>query len=178
MSFAAALALRASLACSSRGSRRGAHGAIWYFASAAHAAPPAQAAAQPMVDAAEVAGAWQMIDSLEGNGISAGDLKKLKERGLHTVEAVAYATRKELVDIKGISDQKVEKLLTAAQKMVNMGFSTATEIHHARQDICQLTTGCKDLDELLHVGLDHAVPVQRDSVRANAVRGEVRGEGR
>jgi len=123
-------------------------------ARAAHAAPPAQAAAQPMVDAAEVAGAWQMIDSLEGNGISAGDLKKLKERGLHTVEAVAYATRKELVDIKGISDQKVEKLLTAAQKMVNMGFSTATEIHHARQDICQLTTGCKDLDELLHGGIE------------------------
>ena len=123
-------------------------------ARAAHAASPAQAAAQPMVDAAEVAGAWQMIDSLEGNGISAGDLKKLKERGLHTVEAVAYATRKELVDIKGISDQKVEKLLTAAQKMVNMGFSTATEIHHARQDICQLTTGCKDLDELLHGGIE------------------------
>ena len=87
--------------------------------------------------AAEAQGSWQAIDSLEGGGISNGDLKKLKEKGLHTVEAVAYATKKELADIKGISDQKVEKLLAAAGKMVHMGFSTASEMHLQRQDICQ-----------------------------------------
>ena len=64
-------------------------------ARAAHGAPPAQAAAQPMVDAAEVAGAWQMIDSLEGNGISAGDLKKLKERGPDTFEDVLHVLEAE-----------------------------------------------------------------------------------
>jgi len=97
---------------------------------------------------------WQMLDQLEGGGISAADLKKLRDRGFHTVEAVAYATKKELGEIKGISDQKVEKLHQAAHKMVPMGFSTATEVHQTRQDICTLTTGCADLDSLLKGGIE------------------------
>ena len=107
-----------------------------------------------MVGAGEAGGAWQPIESLEGGGISTGDIKKLKEKGMHTAEAVAYATKRELVAIKGISDQKVEKLQAAASKMVDMGFKTATEVHQGRQETVQLTTGCKDLDALLHGGIE------------------------
>ena len=46
--------------------------------------------------------------------MSASDIKKLKESGLHTVEAVAYSTKKVLCDIKGISEAKADKLLDAA----------------------------------------------------------------
>ena len=99
-------------------------------------------------------GAWQMLDALEGNGVNNNDLKKLKERGYHTVEAIAHATRKELGEIKGLSDQKVDKLITSAYKMVDMGFSTATEVHQQRQDICTLTTGSKDVDDLLRGGIE------------------------
>ncbi|EOD12221.1 Rad51 DNA recombinase [Emiliania huxleyi CCMP1516] len=88
-------------------------------------------------------GAWQQLEQLEGSGINAADLKKLKEKGFHTVEAVAHATRKELGEIKGISDQKVDKLLAAAHKMVDMGFSSATEIYQQRQETLHLTTGSK-----------------------------------
>lgn len=98
--------------------------------------------------------AWQPVESLEGGGVSTADLKKLKERGFHTVESIAYATKKELTEIKGISDQKVEKLHLAAHKVVRMGFSTATELHLQRQEICTLTTGCKELDELLKGGIE------------------------
>lgn len=102
----------------------------------------------------QVAGGWQMLDTLEGGGITSADLKKLKERGFHTVESVAHATRKELAEIKGISDQKVEKLLASAHKMVDMGFSSASEIHQQRQEILHLTTGSKDLDDLLRGGIE------------------------
>ena len=34
------------------------------------------------------------IARLEGNGITAGDVKKLTDAGYHTVESVAYAPRK------------------------------------------------------------------------------------
>ena len=98
--------------------------------------------------------AWQPVESLEGGGVSTADLKKLKERGFHTVESIAYATKKELTEIKGISDQKVEKLHLAAHKVVRMGFSTATELHLQRQEICTLPTGCKELDELLKGGIE------------------------
>ena len=43
-------------------------------------------------------------------GIAAADIKKLKEGGLHTIEAVAYASKRELCDIKGISEAKVAKI--------------------------------------------------------------------
>ena len=107
-----------------------------------------------MVGAGEGAAAWQPIESLEGGGVSSSDIKKLKEKGMHTAEAVAYATKRELVAIKGISDQKVEKLQAAAAKMVDMGFKTATEVHQGRQETVQLSTGSKDLDELLHGGIE------------------------
>ena len=38
--------------------------------------------------------------------------------------------------------------------MVQMGFSTATEIHQQRQDICTLTTGSSELDGLLKGGIE------------------------
>jgi len=106
------------------------------------------------VEEAPAEGGWQLVETLEGGGISTADLKKLKEKGFHTVEAVAYATKKELQEIKGISDMKVDKLHQAAHKMVQMGFSTATEIHQQRQDICHLTTGSSELDGLLKGGIE------------------------
>ena len=96
----------------------------------------------------------QQIDRLEGGSISANDIKKLKEHGMHTVEAVAHATKKDLCEIKGISEQKVQKLQEAAFKMCQMGFTTATEVHQSRQDMCFLTTGSKELDGLLGGGME------------------------
>lgn len=44
-------------------------------------------------------------------GISGSDIKKLEEAGFHTIEAVAYAPKKELLNIKGISEAKADKIL-------------------------------------------------------------------
>lgn len=49
----------------------------------------------------------------QGGGITPGDITKLKDAGLHTVEAVAYTPRKSLMAIKGISEQKADKLAEA-----------------------------------------------------------------
>jgi hypothetical protein len=48
---------------------------------------------------------------LQSQGISAADIKKLKDAGYHTVEAVAFAPKKELLAIKGISEVKADKFL-------------------------------------------------------------------
>ena len=45
------------------------------------------------------------------NGLSAADIKKLTDNGIHTVESLAHAPRKELLQIKGISEPKCDKLL-------------------------------------------------------------------
>uniref|UniRef100_A0A2K5M3J7 RAD51 recombinase n=1 Tax=Cercocebus atys TaxID=9531 RepID=A0A2K5M3J7_CERAT len=96
----------------------------------------------------------QPISRLEQCGINANDVKKLEEAGFHTVEAVAYAPKKELINIKGISEAKADKILAEAAKLVPMGFTTATEFHQRRSEIIQITTGSKELDKLLQLPID------------------------
>lgn len=43
-------------------------------------------------------------------GIGTADLKKLQEAGFCTVESIAFAPRKSLLAVKGISDAKADKL--------------------------------------------------------------------
>ncbi|XP_076165228.1 DNA repair protein RAD51 homolog A [Ptiloglossa arizonensis] len=96
----------------------------------------------------------KLIKTLERNGITAGDIKKLEEAGYYTVEAVAYAPKKHLIAIKGISEAKADKILQEASKLVVMGFKSATEIHQTRSHIVFVTTGSSELDRLLGGGIE------------------------
>lgn len=49
----------------------------------------------------------------KASGIAALDVKKLKDFGHCTVESVAYSPRKDLLQIKGISEAKVDKIIEA-----------------------------------------------------------------
>jgi len=102
----------------------------------------------------EEMGGPQLLCKLEGNGISVNDLNKLRENGFHTVESVAFAVKKQLIAIKGISEAKADKIQKEAEKLVQMGFVTATEVQQNRVEILQLTTGSKDLDSLLQGGVE------------------------
>ena len=41
-------------------------------------------------------------------------MKKLEDAGFYTVESVAYAPKKNLLDIKGISDAKADKIIVSS----------------------------------------------------------------
>ncbi|KAL3984692.1 DNA repair protein RAD51 [Acanthocheilonema viteae] len=97
---------------------------------------------------------YTTIDKLEQFGISVADIRKLKEAGFCTFEAIAYAPRKELYAIKGISEQKAEKIFIEAAKLVPMGFTTASEVHVKRSEIIQISTGSRELDRLLGGGVE------------------------
>jgi DNA repair protein RAD51 len=58
-----------------------------------------------------------LIQKLQEAGINAQDIKKLADAGLYTVESVAYTPKKNLMAIKGISEQKAEKILTEGQSL-------------------------------------------------------------
>ena len=94
------------------------------------------------------------IASLEQHGIGSSDVKKLQEAGFNTVESVVYAPKKALVDIKGISEAKADKIIAEGQKLIPTGFTTATEMHLRRSQIIQITTGSKELDKLLKGGVE------------------------
>lgn len=55
------------------------------------------------------------------HGITATDTKKLLEAGYHTVESVAYSTRKALMSVKGITEAKADKLLAAGAQPARSG---------------------------------------------------------
>lgn len=94
------------------------------------------------------------IGKLEQHGISGSDIRKLEEHGYHSVESLAYATKKQLIAVKGISETKADKIAIEAAKLVPMGFTTATEFHQRRSEIIQITTGSKELDKLLQGGFE------------------------
>eukprot|EP00168_Porphyra_purpurea_P008894 TRINITY_DN2152_c0_g1_i4.p1 TRINITY_DN2152_c0_g1~~TRINITY_DN2152_c0_g1_i4.p1 ORF type:complete len:275 (+),score=87.36 TRINITY_DN2152_c0_g1_i4:26-826(+) len=94
------------------------------------------------------------VTELEQHNISATDVKKLTEGGFSTVESVAYALKKTLMNVKGISEAKAEKLQLEAKKLVNMGFTTAATQHEHRSELVRLSTGSRDLDELLGGGIE------------------------
>ena len=89
------------------------------------------------------------VNRLEEMGIPAADIKKLAENGYHTVESVAYTTSRALRAIKGITDNKIEKLFVAARQIVPTGFTTATCVELKRRDVVMISTGSTQLDSIL-----------------------------
>ena len=51
------------------------------------------------------------IDKLQDHGVNVADINKLKGAGICTVKGLLMVTKKEVLNIKGISDQKLEKML-------------------------------------------------------------------
>jgi DNA repair protein RAD51 len=94
------------------------------------------------------------IEELESAGISAVDVRKLKESGFHTVQAVAYAPMKALLAVKGVSEAKAEKIMDKAATLVPMNFVTGSEIAQQRQNLVHITTGSGELDKLLDGGFE------------------------
>ncbi|KIL70899.1 hypothetical protein M378DRAFT_58155, partial [Amanita muscaria Koide BX008] len=103
---------------------------------------PSQAPQNSQVEGEEhQSSAPLLVTKLQEAGIQAHDIKKLTEAGFHTVESIAFTPKKNLVAIKGISDQKADKILTEAQKIVPLGFQSATEVHARRSELVHITTG-------------------------------------
>lgn len=64
------------------------------------------------------------------------------------------ATKKELTNIKGINEGKIDKILEAAKKLENHGFMTGNQIAQKRKNVVRITTGSTVLDELLGGGIE------------------------
>ena len=107
-----------------------------------------------MGDAEEVDLTSTSIDRLQEYNINAADINKLKSAGICTCKGLLMVTRKELLSIKGISDQKIDKMLEAANKIESLGFSKATDILTKRNNIRRITTGSSNLDKLLEGGIE------------------------
>lgn len=70
------------------------------------------------------------------------DIIKLKSAGMATVMSILMSTKKELLNVKGITEAKVEKLYEIANKIECQGFQNGMQIFERRKNIRRLSTGC------------------------------------
>ncbi|KAJ8493197.1 hypothetical protein OPV22_014918 [Ensete ventricosum] len=101
---------------------------------------------------------FESIDKLITQGINSGDIKKLQDAGIYTCNGLMMQPRRfvllSLTGIKGLSEAKVDKICEAAEKLVNMGYVTGSDLLLRRKAVVRITTGSQALDELLGGGIE------------------------
>src|SRR5208282_3596182 len=94
---------------------------------------------------------YEIIEDIPGVGPATAE--KLKEMGFHTVESLATATIKELSQV-GVSEKQAAKIVAEARETLALSFIRADELIKMRQNVRRLTTGSRQIDELLGGGLE------------------------
>jgi len=87
-------------------------------------------------------------------GIGPATEAKLKEAGYLTVEALAFASAKEIEEATGLSYEKALEITENARKLLGIGFMTAEDFYKKRLEVGYITTGSKALDNLLGGGIE------------------------
>lgn len=94
------------------------------------------------------------VEELSNHGINANDIEKLKDAGIWSIESLGAASKKSLTQIKGLSEQKVEKLKVIARKLFNDKFQSAATLAYQRQSIVRINTGSEPLNAMLQGGIE------------------------
>lgn len=88
-------------------------------------------------------------------GVGEATAEKLRENGLDDIMTIAVASPKDLSEMAGIAEGTAIKIIAAARKSADIGnFETGEQILERRKDISKLTTGSKNLDNLLGGGFE------------------------
>lgn len=89
---------------------------------------------------------YQQIEDLPGIGTATATT--LKQAGFSSVEMIASATAKELME-GGLGEETANKVIEAARKGFAHAFITGAQLLELRRNQKFLTTGCDSLDELM-----------------------------
>jgi DNA repair protein RadA len=88
-------------------------------------------------------------------GVGEATAEKLRENGYDDILSLAVASPKDLSELAGIGEGAAVKIIASARKFADVGnFESGEEIMKRRQLVKKLTTGSKNLDELIGGGLE------------------------
>jgi len=82
-------------------------------------------------------------------GVGPAAVEKLEAAGIYDLMGVAVMGPKQLSDAAGLGEAAARKAIQSARGMMNLGFQTGVEYSEKRKEICKITTGSKNFDELL-----------------------------
>jgi DNA repair protein RadA len=87
-------------------------------------------------------------------GIGEATAEKLIQNGFDTIEKIAIASPFELAEVAEISVDVAKRAIEAAKKMSPTYFETAQQVYERRKQIGRITTGSKELDNLIGGGIE------------------------
>ncbi len=82
-------------------------------------------------------------------GIGPSSVEKLEAAGVYDIMGVAVMGPKELSELAGLGEAVARKVIQAARKMMSLGFQDGLEFAEKRQEVSYITTGSKNLNDLL-----------------------------
>lgn len=92
------------------------------------------------------------VKDLPGIGPQAAE--KLTNAGYKSLEAIAVASPMELIEIASLGEGTADKAVKAARDALEMGFESADILAERRKTVGKITTGSKELDELIGGGIE------------------------
>jgi len=87
-------------------------------------------------------------------GVGPATAKRLEEAGYISLESIAISSVAEIVAVTDLGDAQVRNLIEASREALQLDFVTADVIWERRKKISRITTGSKNLDELLAGGIE------------------------
>jgi DNA repair protein RadA len=97
----------------------------------------------------EAEGAEKEVGLTDIPGIGPGIATKLEAAGIYDLMGLAVMSPSALGELAGVGTAVARKAIQAARSMMNLGFMEGTEFDKRRKDVRYITTGSKNLDELL-----------------------------
>jgi len=82
-------------------------------------------------------------------GVGPGAVAKLEAAGIYDLMGLAVMTPAGLSELSGMSEAVARKAIQAARKMMDLGFTSGLEHEEKRKELFHITTGSKNLDNLL-----------------------------
>lgn len=82
-------------------------------------------------------------------GVGPGAIAKLEAAGIYDLMGLAVLTPALLSETAGMSEAVARKAIQAARQMMSLGFKDGLEHEEGRKDLFHITTGSKNLDNLL-----------------------------
>lgn len=82
-------------------------------------------------------------------GVGPGSAAKLEAAGIFGLMGLAVLSPPQLSEVAGLSEAVARKAIQSARKMMDLGFSNALEYAEKRKEIFNISTGSKNIDNLL-----------------------------
>jgi len=87
-------------------------------------------------------------------GVGPATRKKLVVGGYSSLRAIGFSSPKMIQEDCGLGEKTSMNIVRAAMEKLNLGFKSADKVWEKRKKIAQITTGSKELDDILNGGVE------------------------